>query len=146
MTAGKRLHLHPTTLANREGEASMACVLVIDDEEVVRLVLRQILERAGHQIHEATNGYEALSVFGQVEPDLVITDIIMPKMEGFQTIAELMRRNSAVKIIAMSGGGRTNDRDCLEFAKIVGADTTLAKPFRPQELLEAVHNTLGRSD
>jgi CheY-like chemotaxis protein len=125
---------------------TMACILIVDDEDLVRRVVRQILEHAGHQIFEATNGYEALDVFGKIKPDLVITDIIMPRKEGVETIAELIQQNPRLKIIAMSGGGRTRDLNYLEIAKKLGADTVLAKPFRPHELLEAVTNTLGRAD
>ena len=123
----------------------MACILVVDDEEVVRVTLRQMLEKAGHQVFEAENGVEALRVFEKREADLVITDIIMPEKEGIETIMELRQRKPDLKIIAMSGGGRTGNREYLHLAKSFGADNVLPKPFKMGEVQELVNRTMAQS-
>lgn len=121
----------------------MACILLVDDEEAVRYTLRRMLERAGHDVFEATNGREALIALKSKRADLVITDIVMPVKEGTETILELRRRDPSLKIMAISGGGRTGNMDYLDVASRFGADCTLAKPVRMQELLDAVSTTLG---
>lgn len=123
----------------------MARILVIDDEELVRFTLKKALEKAGHEVVEAANGNDGIEVYKQSPVDLVITDIIMPQKEGVETIVELRRDHPDVKIIAISGGGRTGTTDYLELAKEFGARHVLKKPFGRQELLDAVQETLDSS-
>lgn len=123
----------------------MATILIIDDEEALRLVARRALEAAGHSVLEADNGRDAMAVLAKTTPDLVITDIIMPEQEGLQTIREIRKRRLPVKILAVSGGGRVARLDFLDFAAEFGADRTLAKPFRVPELLGIVDELLQRS-
>ena len=85
----------------------MARILVIEDEELSRYTVRQILDRAGHEVEEAENGAEGLDRLGAGTFDLVITDIFMPVMEGIETIREIKRLYPDQKILAMSGGGGT---------------------------------------
>jgi CheY-like chemotaxis protein len=101
------------------------------------------LEQAGHQVAEAPNGNEGLRLCQQLNPDLIVTDIIMPEKEGLETIMELRRDFPLVKVIAISGGGQTMaGSTCLHLAKRLGAAKTLAKPFSKQELLAAVREVL----
>lgn len=123
----------------------MARILVVDDEEIVRVTLRQMLEKAGHQVFEAANGLEALRAFEKREADLVITDIIMPEKEGIETIMELRQRKPDLKIIAMSGGGRTGTMEYLHLAKSLGADNVLPKPFKMGEVRDLVSRTLAQA-
>ena len=123
----------------------MACILVVDDEELVRVTLRQMLEKAGHRVFEATNGIEALGAFEKCEADLVITDIIMPEKEGIETIMELRQRKPGLKIIAMSGGGRTGNTQYLHLAKSFGADNILPKPFKMCEVRDVVSRTMAQA-
>jgi CheY-like chemotaxis protein len=116
----------------------MARVLVVDDESEMRKVLREALERRGHSVDEAANGREALRQFADAQPDLVILDLIMPEMEGIETIQALRRKCPAVPIIAISGGGRLNPEDYLSMAGQIGAQRTFAKPFALKEILTAV--------
>ena len=120
----------------------MARILVIDDEDMVRLVLRQTLEKAGHEIVEATTGVEGIARQKEQPADLVITDIIMPDKEGVETIIELRQADPDLKIIAMSGGGRIGATDFLEVAKQYGATRTFSKPFDRKAMLEAVESCL----
>ncbi len=124
----------------------MARILVVDDEEIIRFTLRQMLQKAGHEVFEAANGHVALKTFEDLGVDLVITDIIMPEKEGIETITEIRRRNPELKIIAVSGGGRTMTMNYLETAERFGADCALAKPLRRGDVLDAVDNALGRAD
>lgn len=116
----------------------MALILVIDDEDQVRTMVRHTLEKMGHTVCEAANGNDGLHMFECARFDLVVTDIIMPEMEGIETIMEIRRRNPEARIIAMSGGGRARNLEFLPLAKKLGADQALRKPFRRAELLEVV--------
>ena len=122
----------------------MANILVADDEELARFTIREILEAEGHSVIEAKNGNEAIALFNKQPTDLIITDIIMPDKEGIETIIELKREHPEVKIIAISGGGRTRNLDFLDLAKRYGADVILAKPFSEDELLGALGEVLGQ--
>ncbi len=116
----------------------MARILIIDDEDELRAMLRQMLEQAGHEVAEAVNGAEGIQLYEQDTHDLIITDIIMPEKEGVETIIELRRADPDLPIIAISGGGRLEATDFLTMAKKLGARRTLSKPFRRDQLLEAV--------
>lgn len=121
----------------------MARILAMDDEELARFTMREILESAGHEVVEAKNGNQGMS-FQKAEPfDLVITDIIMPEKEGIETIIELKRDFPKLPIIAISGGGRTRNLDFLKLAKQYGAYKILAKPFTEKELLDSVQSALS---
>ena len=120
----------------------MQRVLVIDDDEQVRALLYEILERAGFEVMEASNGVEGLKLYRIQPADLVITDLIMPEKEGVETIMELRSQFPNARIIAISGGQRAGGRDYLPIAARLGARRTVAKPFSRQEILEAVRETL----
>jgi two-component system, chemotaxis family, chemotaxis protein CheY len=121
----------------------MPRILLVDDDEALRKMLRLRLVKLGHEVLEAANGKEALRLCEAVPPDLVVTDLIMPEKEGLETIAQLRRLRPDVKIIAMSGGGRINARDFLKIAKLMGASATLEKPFSHQELAMVIETHLG---
>jgi len=116
----------------------MTKILLVEDEERVRSLLKEVLESAGYEIQEASSGKEALQRYAQSRPDLILTDIVMPDTEGIEMIIKIRKNDAKVKIIAMSGG------DYLEMAKKLGADGTLTKPFSNQVLLDAVKATLEK--
>ncbi len=120
----------------------MARILVIDDEKLARMVLNRMLKAGGHEVVEAENGRQGLCAFEESPVDLIVTDILMPEMEGLETIRELRRRRPEVKIISITGGGLADGRDALRAAKAFGALAVLAKPFREQELLKLVEEAL----
>lgn len=120
----------------------MQKILVIDDEPHILLMLKKMLERHDFEIEMATNGAEGLSLFKLSTPDLVITDIIMPEMEGLETIREMKRIKPDLKIIAMSGGGKVSADSYLKIAGIFGASKSLAKPFTMNEMLLAVQDLI----
>jgi len=121
----------------------MARILIVDDEEVIRNLLRHVLEREGYEVIEAGNGKIALQVFRQQPADLIITDIVMPEKEGLETITELRKTYPDVKIIGMSGGGRIDSKDYLMIAQRLGANRTLAKPFEWNDMLSAIKELLN---
>ena len=120
----------------------MARILLVDDDEQFRNMLSETLKGAGYQVLEARDGAEGLKFYREHGTDLIITDLIMPEKEGLETIQELRRANPEVKIIAMSGGGRSGPTDYLKIAKTFGARQVLAKPFSREEILTAVEDVL----
>jgi CheY-like chemotaxis protein len=121
----------------------VACILVIDDSDGVRSVLRAALEAAGHQVVEARDGAEGLKAFRQQLTDLVFCDIFMPGKEGLATIRELRREFPDVKIIAMSGGGFNGTMNMLPLAARLGAAQLLDKPFGSAAALAALERALA---
>jgi len=120
----------------------MATVLIVDDDDQVRRVLVRTLESGGHETVAASNGREALALAGQRSFDCVVTDILMPDIEGLETITRLREICPKVPIIAMSGGGRIDGQLCLELASSLGATSTLQKPIWRDDLLTAVEAAL----
>lgn len=115
-------------------------VLLIDDESEVRKVLSRMLQRAGHRVIEASNGLEGIACLRAGSVDLVLTDIMMPAMNGIEFIKIARQLCPSLKVIAMSGGGRNSNTDHLQRASENGAIATLHKPFTSsdlQTLLEA---------
>jgi CheY-like chemotaxis protein len=118
----------------------MATILIIDDEEIIRVLLRSALEEAGHEVTEAANGRQGLELYRHRPTDLVITDIVMPEMNGLDMLLALTREFLHAKVIAISGaGGEKND---LDVAKLLGARQTFQKPFSLPHLLGAVRYEL----
>ena len=114
----------------------MATILIIDDEELVRMIFQVALERAGYHVLTADNGKHGQRLLEQHAVDLVVVDIFMPEMDGLELIPLLRKSRPAIKMIAMSrGSGKMNH---LDTAKKLGAHTALKKPFSYQELLDAV--------
>ncbi len=113
-------------------------VLIIEDDDFVKNMLRQTFKQAGYEVATASNGRIGIQLY-QSEPfDIVITDLIMPDMEGIETITQLRKYNPGVKVIAISGGGRNRPDDYLHLASKLGAAKTFTKPVDRDELLEAV--------
>ena len=121
----------------------MANILLVDDEEQLRSILRIVLESAGHTVQEAGDGKEALESYVRHPAELMVTDIVMPNKEGIETILEFRRNHPGLKIIAMSGGGRNSAQDYLKLAKSFGADYVLTKPFSNQAILDVVKTVLA---
>ena len=121
----------------------MAKILVIDDDELVRSTVAAALEHAKHEVVQASDGQEGVNTFQGGKFDLVVTDIIMPEKEGIETIIEIRQRDPQVKIIAISGGGRTSNQIFLDVAKKFGAVDVLPKPFTPKQLVTMVQQVLA---
>ncbi|OGL00994.1 MAG: hypothetical protein A3E31_05455 [Candidatus Rokubacteria bacterium RIFCSPHIGHO2_12_FULL_73_22] len=121
----------------------MARILVVDDEPDICEVLREMLEGAGYEVDVAREGAGALRALRAHPVDLLITDIFMPGKEGLETIMEIRRDFPAVKVVAMSGGGRTGALNYLRDALQLGAVRSLTKPFQESQVLGIVRDTLA---
>jgi DNA-binding response OmpR family regulator len=121
----------------------MATILVVDDSATIRLMLRTILEAAGYEVIQAADGNQALRMYNEQGPDLIIIDLVMPGKEGIGTISELRGKGARVKIIAMSGGDGGSP-EALPIAGFHGADVMLAKPFDITGVLKAVQLLLAQ--
>ena len=119
----------------------MATILVIDDLAPVRTLLRTVLERAGHEVTEAPNGRLGLAAYREKPADLVITDLLMPEMNGLDMILELTRAFLNVKVIAISGAPDTDT--AFDAVKLLGVRHTLSKPISMDALLKAVQYELA---
>src|SRR5688572_30529321 len=115
-------------------------ILVIDDDEIIRLTIKKSVQKMGYTVVEADNGISGIELFQKENPDMVITDILMPDKEGLETINEIRAVNPQTKIIAMSGGGSTHNMTFLQWAEKVGANQIISKPFKPDELLKIITN------
>ena len=120
----------------------MATILVIDDQEAIRTLLRAALEGAGHEVREASNGLLGLERSRERAPDVVILDLLMPEMNGLELMAELNRRVPHVKVLAMSGGLERKGE--LNAATLLGARRTFHKPFDIRAVLDAVRDELAQ--
>jgi CheY-like chemotaxis protein len=121
----------------------MAHILFIDDDPLFSEIQVKILGQEGHLVTTAENGVEAMKVLRQIEPDLIITDILMPEMDGVGIISELSLRDNETPIIAISGGRRSlSAKFNLESAALLGAKVTLTKPFSRKELRDAIEQAL----
>ncbi len=123
----------------------MAHILLVDDDELLRDTLIQMLELDGHIVSEAANAQEGLTKFGGGATfDLVITDVLMPGMDGARLIVELRQRRPQVPIVAISGGRRVLSAEfSLQTASLAGATCQLAKPFSRHELQSALRRALS---
>jgi CheY-like chemotaxis protein len=121
----------------------MKKILVIDDDAVVRETIIQVLESEGYLVVSAEDGRRGLACYRNEAPDLVITDIIMPEMEGLQALAQIRDLNPAAKMIAISGGARIGNTDFLEIARLLGASDVISKPFDPDDFLIRIGKCLA---
>ena len=117
-------------------------IIIIEDDDQLRSMIRQVLERAEYVVCEAKNGEEGVQVCHDEHPDLVISDLIMPNKDGIMAIQEIKADNPKIRIIAISGGPQGNTA-WLPIAKKAGAMQVLKKPFGRQQLLDAVAAVLA---
>lgn len=116
-------------------------ILAIDDDYLVLRLIQYSMERVGYEVITATNGLNGIELFHQKQPHLVILDLMMPKMDGWETCRSL-RNISKVPIIILSARG--SQQDVLKGLKM-GADDYLVKPFYPEELQARVEAVLRRT-
>jgi DNA-binding NtrC family response regulator len=119
----------------------MPRILIIDDDGAVRATLRTLLQRAGYDTLEASDGREGGKMLDNV--DVVITDLLMPEVDGVDLIGMMRKEGRTLPVIAMSGGGRVDPRSYLEVAKALGAFAALSKPFDLEEMLETVRRAVA---
>lgn len=116
----------------------MAKILLVEDDNLVRDMLTQVLQRASHTVNVAANGEEATESLRKEAPDIMITDIIMPKKSGITLISEVKNRHPNLEIIAISGGGRLDPTGYLDLSESLGASVSFEKPIDNNALLMAI--------
>jgi CheY-like chemotaxis protein len=121
----------------------MAKILLIDDDPTIQKVFSQFLTSLGHEIIQAENGKEGLSMIQGIRPDLVITDIMMPEMDGLEILMQLRSTHDSVPVIAISGGMRALPVNFLHQAKLFGARYVFEKPVPLDVLRSAVTDLLS---
>jgi DNA-binding response OmpR family regulator len=125
-SANARLWLAP--------EAKRVKILVIDNDVLLRRTVARILTADGHEVLTAPDGTRGMVLFHQVQPELIITDLVMPGGDGIETILMVRRTDAPTRIIAISG----QNAEMLETALLIGADEAIQKPFRAAELVDRV--------
>jgi DNA-binding response OmpR family regulator len=118
-------------------------VLIIDDDVALLRLMSMAFQRAGFTTVAADNGRTGIRLARAHRPDLVVTDIVMPDIEGIGAIRAIKGARRPPKVIAISGAGRGRGMDYLSWAKHLGADEVLAKPFRMSELLEISQSVIA---
>ena len=121
----------------------MARVLVIDDDEVALALAKHMLVEAGHEVEEAFDGAEGLRLFGESTPDLVLTDINMPGLDGHDVISAIRMMHAEIPVIAVSGGGAVEKDELLLKASALGAVEVIMKPFEYHQLVGAVKRAIA---
>ncbi len=117
-------------------------LLIIDDAPYVLKALRDTLEAHGYEVYEAVNGEEALARYREVNPDVVLMDILMPKMDGVSATRCILKYDPDAKIIIVTAlGKRGLEKDCIE----AGASDFIMKPFRTKDLLKTI-DSMGKND
>lgn len=123
----------------------MKKVLLIEDDTLARHSMRAVLDGAGYEVTEAEGGKEGLAAIAETLPDLVVTDILMPDMDGLEVLQSIKRNaDTSPKVLAISSGGNLSGEAYVELARDLGADGTLPKPFGSEEFLQAVAGLLGQ--
>jgi two-component system KDP operon response regulator KdpE len=117
-------------------------ILVVDDEPRMINFIRMNLEIEGHQVIEAHNGLEALEAIRTKLPDVVLLDVMMPELDGFETL-RLLREFSSIPVIMLTAKGEENDK---VYGLELGADDYITKPFGPRELSSRIKAVLRRTE
>jgi CheY-like chemotaxis protein len=122
----------------------MAHILVVEDDVQFRQMLLDMLQQDGHQLASAGDGAQAIKLLATLRPDLIITDILMPGMDGVELIMALSKQDNATPMIAMSGGRRSITAEFnLDSAALLGVKSTLSKPFSRADLRAAIEQALA---
>ncbi len=121
----------------------MARILLIEDEQQVRELLREILEQNGHEIIACKNGADGIRQYKESSFDLVIMDVLLPDKDGFETLNELKQHHNQVNVLAISGECAPSTVNVLHIAQRLGARQTLAKPFNLTDFLAVVDQLLA---
>jgi CheY-like chemotaxis protein len=118
-------------------------IVLVDDDVPMRELFAKLLSQRGYKVSQAGNGRIALEQMQQMPVELVITDMIMPEMDGVEIIVALRRIYPGVKIIAVAESGLGPAENSLNIARALGAHKTLVKPLDPEQLISAVQEVLG---
>ena len=122
----------------------MATILITDDDPTLRAIAAELLAAEGHRIIEAPDGDEAIRILGEEAVDLLVLDMLMPNKDGLETILELRRRKTPVRILAISSGGGMDLDSLLRTAMVFGADRLMSKPLRISTFASTVAEMLAQ--
>ncbi len=122
----------------------MANILVVEDDVFVADMLNQMLTRANHQVKVAKDGEDAVGVLQSFIPDVLVTDILMPKKSGTTLITEVKEQHPDISIIAISGGGRADPIGYLDLSEELGAEISFAKPVDNDAILMTIDLMLAK--
>jgi CheY-like chemotaxis protein len=118
-------------------------ILLVEDEELLRAGVQEMLEIQGYEVVTAQNGSLALACLSEHAVDLVITDLVMPKMDGIDFVAQLRKVNPDVPVIVVSGSTRNiMQRYGIDTIQVPGANASLPKPFKGAELIAQIQRLL----
>lgn len=121
-----------------------ATILLVDDEELLRAGMQEMLEIQGFYVITAPNGEQALSCLADTQVDLVITDLVMPKMDGVDFVQQLRKIRPDVPVIVVSGSTRNiMQRYGIDTIQVPGADASLSKPFKGLDLVAQIKDLLA---
>jgi len=109
-------------------------VLIVDDNEFFNDMLCCFLSTLGYEVEVSESAQQGLKKSLQFQPDLIVVDIIMPDMDGYDFLRELSQKGNKAKVIAVSGGGLLDKYEYLKTAELLGADCALSKPFQSLEV------------
>jgi len=124
----------------------MAQVLVIEDNDQFREVLKEMLSRSGYDVLMAANGRDGVDIYREKRPDVVITDVIMPEKDGAEVIFELQKEFPDIKMIVMTGGGQGDAKTYLQSITTYSrVKYSFEKPFALKDLREAVKDLIEGS-
>lgn len=121
----------------------MSTILVLDDEKSVQALFSQFLQGEGYNVLCAANGREGLEMLRKSKVDLVITDIMMPEMDGLEVVRKIRDGNASLPVIAISGGMRNAAVNFVSVAREFGANAIFEKPVSLGDLLTSVKELLG---
>ncbi|MFI9317944.1 response regulator [Streptomyces albogriseolus] len=140
---GKRRTWWPGSTYSRVVPSTSGRVLVVDDNKVIRQLIRVNLELEGIEVVTAADGAECLEVVHQVRPDLITLDVVMPRLDGLRTAGRLRSdpRTAGIPLVIVSACTQHEVDSGLD----VGVDAFLAKPFEPQELVRVVQSLVNSS-
>jgi CheY-like chemotaxis protein len=125
----------------------VAKILIVDDDPGVRTTLSMLLTELQHQVVQVSDGRHALRQLKEQPADLVITDILMPEVDGLELIRSIRKNFLNLKILAMSGGSaRLNGTDTLQLAGVLGANAVIHKPFSIHEITQIIQNILDQAE
>lgn len=126
----------------RKGVFYMARILIVDDEKMIRNVVKEYAEFEGYETAEAENGMEAVEICRKEDFDIIVMDIMMPRLDGYSAVKEI-RKTKAIPVIMLSARGEEYDK---LFGFEIGADDYVVKPFSPKELMARIKAVLKRSE
>jgi two-component system chemotaxis response regulator CheY len=118
-------------------------ILIVDDSRLTRAIIKNTLTGAGFDVvGEAENGRDAIAKFGELKPDVVTMDLIMPDVDGMQATKEILSRDPKARVLVVTSlGQKLLEEDAMK----TGAKGMIAKPFQPQELVKAVNDVLAQA-